>query len=112
MNGEPIAEPDFVQMHVSILYAERGLKLKHDAYETGEFSRELGKLALNVVLNAKSLQGVIAALRNKPDWPLLDADTRRLIEALKRRNAPIADAFHSDQGVRLCASTARLSCAS
>jgi hypothetical protein len=47
-------EPDFKQMHAAILYAQRGLRLTHDAYETGIYSREEGKLAFNVALNASN----------------------------------------------------------
>jgi len=37
LNGEAIVEPDFEQMHVSMLYAISGQYLEGDAYETGEF---------------------------------------------------------------------------
>jgi DNA-binding transcriptional regulator YiaG len=101
INGEPVAEPDFEQMHASILYGERGLRLEGDAYETGEFPRDFAKLAFNVALNAKSFQGAIAALMNKPNWPLSGRETARLLEVLKRRHAPIADDLHSNKGIRL-----------
>lgn len=101
INGESTSEPDFVQMHPSILYARRGKRLEHDAYETGEFSREDGKLAFNVALNAKSLPGTIAALTNKPEWPHNHQRTGVLIELLKCRNEAIRDDIHADQGVRL-----------
>jgi hypothetical protein len=79
----------------------RGLRLDHDPYETGIFSRQEGKLAFNVALNAASLQGAIAALSNKKDWALSREETARLIHELKRRNPEIADDLHADQGVRL-----------
>ncbi|MDN3575019.1 hypothetical protein [Methylobacterium longum] len=101
INGEPTSEPDFVQMHASILYARRGKRLEHDVYETGEFSREDGKLAFNVALNARSLPGTITALTNKPEWPHNHQRTGALIELLKRRNAAIKEDIHADQGVRL-----------
>ena len=78
INGEPAVEPDFRQMHPAILYALRGLRLDHDPYETGIFSRQEGKLAFNVALNAASLQGAIAALSNKKDWALSREETRAL----------------------------------
>ena len=28
IEGEPVAEPDFAQMHASVLYAQRGLPLR------------------------------------------------------------------------------------
>ncbi len=101
ISGEPVAEPDFEQMHASILYAKRGLRLEGDAYETGEFPRDVAKLAFNVALNAKSLPGAIAALTGKPNWALSSKATARLLKVLKHRHAPIADDLHSDKGIRL-----------
>ena len=98
---EPVAEPDFAQLHPLLLYALRGCRLEGDAYETGEFSREDGKLAFNVALNTKTPQGTIAALANKPSWKLSRAQTGDLLEALARRNAPIADCLHADRGIAL-----------
>jgi hypothetical protein len=101
LNGEPVAEPDFVQMHPAILYAGRGHRLEGDAYETGEFPREHGKLAFNIALNTKTQQGTISALTKKPSWPYSGQDTARLLDVLKRRNAPIAGDLHADKGIRL-----------
>lgn len=101
IDGEPVAEPDFAQLHPMLLYALRGCHLEGDAYETGEFSREHGKLAFNVALNTKTPQGTIAALANKSNWTLSRARTGDLLEALARRNAPIADCLHADRGIAL-----------
>jgi hypothetical protein len=101
INGEPVAEPDFEQMHTAILYAEKGLRSVGDAYETGEFPRSAGKLAFNVALNAASRQGAIAALMNKRDWAYSGPETSRLLDSLTRRHSAIKDALHSDQGIRL-----------
>ena len=76
IGGEPVAEPDFIQMHPSILYAQRGHRLEGDAYETGEFSRDLGKLAFNVALNAKTRSGAISALQTSPTGPFRDKRQR------------------------------------
>lgn len=101
IDGEATSEPDFVQMHPSILYALRGKRLEHDAYETGEFSRNDGKLAVSVLLNAKSRAGAISALTNKPDWAHNHQETGRLFDLLKRLNPDIAEDFHADRGARL-----------
>ncbi|MCJ2137326.1 helix-turn-helix domain-containing protein [Methylobacterium sp. J-026] len=101
IDGEPVVEPDFAQLHPSLLYALCGCRLDGDAYETGEFSREHGKLAFNVALNTKTPQGTIAALANKPRWTLSRAQTADLLAALARRNAPIAGYLHADRGIAL-----------
>lgn len=43
LNGQPVLEPDYAQIHAQIIYASRGIALVGDAYQTGEFSREFGK---------------------------------------------------------------------
>ena len=101
IDGEMVSEPDFAQFHPSLLYALSGGHLDGDAYETGVFSREQGKLAFNVALNTATVQGTIAALSNKPHWTLSRADTAGLLDALARRNAPIARYLHADQGIEL-----------
>lgn len=101
IDGEAVVEPDFAQLHPSLLYALCGCRLDGDAYETGEFSREHGKLAFNVALNTKTPQGTIAALANKPSWTLSRAQTADLLAALARRNAPIAEYLHADRGIAL-----------
>ncbi len=88
-------------MHPSILYAQRGQRMVGDPYETGEFSREDGKRAFVVALNAKTRPGAISALQNKGDWPHSGKQTGKLLDLLARRNAPIADDLHADRGVTL-----------
>ncbi|WP_246687880.1 MULTISPECIES: helix-turn-helix transcriptional regulator [unclassified Methylobacterium] len=101
IDDEPVAEPDFAQLHPSLLYAMQGRRLEGDAYETGVFSREHGKLAFNVALNTRTLQGTIAALAKKSMWTLTRTQTAGLLHALARRNAPIARYLHADQGIAL-----------
>ena len=108
IDGEPVSEPDFAQFHPAILYALRGCRLAGDAYETDRFPRELGKLAFNVAVNTRTIQGTIAALANKSSWPLPRSGTVELLDALARRNAPIADDLHADRGIALMNLDARI----
>ena len=62
INGSPVLEPDYSQMHAAILYAQRGLKLEGDAYETGDYPRQHGKVAFNVGLNARTPGGATMAI--------------------------------------------------
>ena len=105
LNGEPVAEPDFEAMHISIAYAQRGKPLNFDPYETGEFPRKYGKLAMMVDLNAATREGAIMALLQKRDhpknpWPYSWGETSKLIGCLERLHPTIKDLFHSDQGIR------------
>ena len=71
-----------------------------DVYDVGAgFTRDQGKLAFQVALNARNGRTAIAAIAHHAglDWSRAGA----LLEAVKSRNAPIADAFGSDLGVKL-----------
>ena len=54
LNGEPVLEPDYAQIHAQIIYALRGASLIDDAYETGEFPRAWGTKAFNIGINANN----------------------------------------------------------
>lgn len=111
MNGERVLEPDFRQMHAAILYAERGLVPPADAYETDVAPRDAGKVAFQVLVNAKGgRSGSLAALRNKrglrredgtPLWGHDERETGRLLDALLKKHTPIHDLLGRDQGIRL-----------
>ena len=101
INGEPTAEPDFIQMHPSMLYAERGLTLNIDAYRIADFPREIVKLAFQILLNTASRQGAVSALMNKEEWPLSKMQTSELISALRQHHKQIATDLHADRGIDL-----------
>ncbi|SFG81355.1 hypothetical protein [Methylobacterium gossipiicola] len=103
INGEVCVEPDFATLHPRILYAARGHVLRHDPYETGTFPRAEGKLALNVALNAKTMNAAAAALMDKDTWGHGWDYTRGLLKAVVARNAPIAKDIGADRGIRCMA---------
>ena len=99
MNGEPVFEPDYAQLHAQIIYAVRGIPLIGDAYETGEFPRNYGKLAFNIAVNAKDHRRANAAISQH-----LKIDRRiasKLLEAIITKHKAVADVFCSDAGVTL-----------
>jgi hypothetical protein len=99
MNGEPVCEPDYAQLHAQIIYAVRGIPLIGDAYETGEFPRNYGKLAFNIAVNAKDHRRANAAICQH-----LKIDRRiasKLLEAIITKHKAVADVFCSDAGVTL-----------
>jgi len=103
INGEATYEPDFATLHPRILYAARGHILRHDPYVTGAFPRSEGKLALNVALNAKTMNAAAAALMGKDSWGHGWDYTRGLLKAVVARNAPIAADIGADRGIRCMA---------
>jgi len=103
INGEAAFEPDFATLHPRILYAARGHVLRHDPYVTGTFPRDEGKLALNVALNANTMNAAAAAIMDKDDWEHGWDYTRGLLKAVVARNTPIAADIAADRGIRCMA---------
>jgi hypothetical protein len=112
LNGESVAEPDFRQLHPTMLYAERGLTSPDDAYEVDRFTRDDGKIAFNVAVNdGRGRGGLIATLlyrRRKidprtglPRWTLGPKETAELVDGMLAKHAPIADALGTGAGRRL-----------
>ena len=104
LEGEPVVELDFDNLHFHMLYAKRGLRLEGDAYDIGDVSldREHIKLLANVMINARNSPQLYAWSRKEEE---LDGYTKEEIKeavyALRNRHAPIEDAFHSDAGIYL-----------
>lgn len=99
INGEAVLEPDFAQLHAQIIYALRGIPLDGDAYETGEFSRDQGKMAFNVAVNARSPRAAIGALMQ--NLKLEKRAARKLLQSIIQKHKAIVDVFCSDLGVCL-----------
>jgi hypothetical protein len=99
INGEPVLEPDFAQLHAQIIYALRGIPLNGDAYETGDFSREEGKLAFNIAINAKSHLSAVTAIMHH--LKLERRPAARLLKAITRKHRAVAEVFCSDAGVAM-----------
>jgi hypothetical protein len=99
MNGQPVLEPDFCQLHAQIIYALRGIPLVGDAYETGEFPRRLGKRAFNIGVNARSFPTAVAALAH--DQRIDRQTAAKVISCVKAKHSQVSDIFCSDAGVSL-----------
>ncbi|UYW28359.1 hypothetical protein OKC48_07540 [Methylorubrum extorquens] len=104
INGELLIEEDFAALHPTLLYAMKGIKLDFDPYETAEFPRRHGKLALNVAISAKGgVRGAVNALTWDDNWTETRCYTERLLDEVVHRNLPIREFLGSDAGVRLMA---------
>ena len=110
MNGKPMVEYDFANLHPRILYAEAGLIPPDDCYSDiypkcpgwvmpdPDDMRKAVKIALNAMLNATAeLKRPPRAFRRKDcncSWAQLSA-------AILERHHLIADKFYTGQGLRL-----------
>jgi hypothetical protein len=99
INGERVLEPDFAQLHAQIIYALRGVALDGDAYETAEFSRDEGKMAFNIAINAKNRPSAIGAIMRHLKLGRHSATT--LLQSITEKHKVVADVFCSDAGVAM-----------
>jgi hypothetical protein len=99
LNGEPVLEPDYAQIHAQIIYALKGISLIGDAYETGEFPRGWGKKAFNIGINAKNKLGAIAAISK--ELKIVRRDASKLLDVVMAKHREVSDIFCSDAGVGL-----------
>jgi hypothetical protein len=104
LNGEQVVELDFVSMHVALAYAICDARMSGDSYEIPGFTRKQAKLGLLTAFNAISLGAAIAALTDaRAGKPVFTSrkEAGRLIEAMKKRHAPIVSMLCSDAGMKL-----------
>jgi hypothetical protein len=99
LDGQPVLEPDFAQIHAQIIYALRGISLGGDAYDTGEFPREFGKRAFNIAVNAKNRHGAVAAIAK--ELKISQRTASKLLAEIEAKHKQVADIFCSDAGVSL-----------
>jgi hypothetical protein len=69
LNGEPVAEPDFPQLHPNLIYHRRGKILRGDAYDLAGFERKACKVAFNAAVNARTPQHAKEAIRQNLNLP-------------------------------------------
>lgn len=102
INDEILIEPDFSTLHPTLLYAMAGATMPRDVYETDDFHRDHGKLALNVLLNCDGgRKGAVDTIMWKKNWHETRCYTDRLVDEIAHLNAAIAPFLGSDAGIRL-----------
>ena len=104
LGGEDVVEPDFSQLHATILYAQRGLPVPGDAYTIPGFDRDTIKLAFNVIINARSSQAAIGAVQKELKKAELQWDrsyAAQIVRAVKAAHPELKGDFASDKGVAM-----------
>jgi hypothetical protein len=108
IDGEPVAELDYGQLHPSILYARIREEIDGDTYTVGNWTspemRELGKTTFARMLNTKTDTGAARPIKNTP------ADAAKLppgvtwedyLRTFQRKLEPISEWFWIGEGLRL-----------
>jgi hypothetical protein len=101
IDGQDTVEIDYPSLHPSMLYAMVGEALSGDPYDINGWDRKLVKVAFNVLVNARTDLGAERAIAQRIGGKGSFETARNLIEAIKIKHIPIADAFGSDAGSRL-----------
>ncbi len=104
LDGEEVVEPDFSQLHATMLYALRGLPAPGDAYTVPGYGRDTIKIAFNVIINARTTQAAIGAVQKELKAAGLQHDkayAAQIVRAVKAAHPDIKDDFGSDKGVML-----------
>lgn len=108
INGFKTIELDYSALHPSILYAWKGLPALEDPYAIKGYDekyRAAIKLALLIMINAKSQKAALKAMRNKLSNQYEEFNNankvRKLHNAIKETHAPISEYFNSNIGIEL-----------
>lgn len=115
IDGSPVVEHDYRQMHPTLLYARRGIELPRDfdAYDIAGVPREMRpliKIIFNTMVNARSVQGLHRSIRHKALQltkegvipPGFDPSSiSKIMAAIRHCHTIIANAFYSDAGLTL-----------
>ena len=131
INGEPVVEIDYSQLHPVLAYAQCEHSFPGGAYDVPGYPRDLVKIAVSVLLNSASQNGARHTLAHKPemaqvvlgeDCPIANTTTElwakleqsypgyaqaascaadRLIEALLVKHDAIRTMFFTGAGLRL-----------
>lgn len=107
IDGEPTVEIDFVSMQIGMLYAREGLTPPDgDLYALPGHDRGLCKIALNTLLNAKSVKSAkqaVALCAHEKGLECEAGEAGQIVEKLMVKHEAVASFFASDVGVRLMA---------
>ena len=99
IDGEPVVEHDYSQLHPRLIYARAEKRLNGDAYTLPGWDRSVAKRAFNILINAPNYQAALGAVAAE-----CNGDRHRaagLIQDLRDRHAPIATHFHTGVGLEL-----------
>ncbi len=112
IDGEPVNEIDYKNLHPVMLYSEAGLKAPPDCYDIHGWVRELRpliKVALLIMINAKTKNTARCAIVNHKTMELVcekgspkafwTAD--QLMDDVAKFHHAISESFYSDAGARL-----------
>lgn len=101
MDDQPVAEPDYRELHPTLLYALEGKRLDGPAYHVDGWPRKLVKVAFNIVINAGTHTAALRAVACTIGGAGCFQSAAQLIAALEDRHQAIARHFYSGVSLEL-----------
>jgi hypothetical protein len=105
MDGQPTIEPDYTELHPTLLYAREGKRRDAGAYDVDGWDRKLVKVAFNVVINANTRTAAWRAVAEKIGEKIGGDGcfeyAAQLIAAIEDRHPAISRYFYSGVGLSL-----------
>ncbi len=105
IDGEPTREPDYPELHPSMLYALGGRQMDGPAYDIGLLpdgvTRKNVKVAVNIMLNAETRESAVKAIAQHLKRPGAYPLARLMAARVDERHASIAKHFCSGAWGRL-----------
>lgn len=102
IDGERTEEVDYDYLHARIIYAWARKKLIGDPYIIDGFERKVAKRAFFIIVNAKGYLAAKGAVSKYLEKKGLNTKLAgKLIDAIKKRHAPVEKYFHSGVGLEL-----------
>ncbi len=100
LDGCPVVEHDYAQLHPRLLYARAGVELADDAYTIEGVDRGVAKVAWQILMNSASRSQAIHALANT-EGVQDGREARRLLAALALRHAAVSRWLYARVGLHL-----------
>jgi len=99
INGNPLVELDFSSMFVAMLRDNNNLDKMDNLYQIDGFDRTLVKIAVNIMLNARSQNSAIRAI-SKENKISIDK-SKNLVNLITVKHHELKDYFFKDSGMKL-----------
>jgi len=99
INGNPLVELDFSSMFVAMLRDTNNLDKMDNMYQIDGFDRTLVKIAVNIMLNARSINSAIRAISK--DYNVSIDKSKDLVNLISVKHHELKDYFFADSGMSL-----------
>ncbi len=101
INGSPVIECDYRQLHPTLLYAMVGKEIDGDAYVIAGWDRSLVKTALNTLINAENQLAALRSIARQIGGGGAFERASNLIRSIEGKHPAISEYFGSGAGLKM-----------